>query len=332
VINTQWQDPGFNIVRAAHAELFVRDLARSRRFYVDLLGLAVTDEDAQTLYLRGYEEQDHHSLVLRAGAPHVGHLAFRVGRPDDLPKIEEYYTRLRRPTRWARDEEVGQTLALRVQDELGFPFEFFYAIKREPRILQRFDQHRGAHIMRMDHFNLLVPDAAQGYEAFRALGFRCSEYTVTDPPDARVWAAWMYRKPGVHDVALMNGVGPRLHHVGLWASDMLSILRACDILAAAGQAAAIERGPGRHGLSNAFFLYLRDPDGHRVELFTGDYYTGDPDFEPIAWSVHDPRRGTFWGHAAPASWFEEASTVLNLNGQVVETSKARLTERPQTVT
>lgn len=332
VINTAWQDPGFNIVRAAHAELFVEDLGRARHFYSDLLGLVVTDEDSKTLYLRGYEERDHHSIVLRTGPPRLGHLAFRVGRPGDLERIEAYYARLRRPTRWARDEEAGQPLALRVQTELGFPFEFFYEIRREPRLLQRFDQYRGAHIMRMDHFNLFVPDVASGYEAFRALGFRCSEYTVTDPPDARLWAAWMYRKPGVHDVALMNGAGPRLHHVGLWVSEAGSILRACDLLAAAGEGAAIERGPGRHGISNAFFLYLRDPDGHRIELFTSDYYTGDPDFEPIAWSVNDPRRATFWGHAAPASWFEEASAVLDLDGRVVETSRARLRDRPQTVT
>ena len=30
--------------------------------------------------------------------------------------------------------------------------------------------------------------------------------------------------------------------------------------------------------------------------------------------------------------FEEATTVLNLSGRVVDTSKARLAERPQTVT
>jgi hypothetical protein len=30
-------------------------------------------------------------------------------------------------------------------------------------------------------------------------------------------------------------------------------------------------------VSNAFYVYLRDPDGHRVELYTSDYFTGDPD-------------------------------------------------------
>ena len=64
-----------------------------------------------------------------------------------------------------------------------------------------------------------------------------------------------------------------------------------------GHAHAIERGPGRHGVSNAFFVYLRDPDGHRIELYACDYYTGDPDHKPLRWSVSDPRCRSFWGAA-----------------------------------
>jgi catechol 2,3-dioxygenase len=69
----------------------------------------------------------------------------------------------------------------------------------------------------------------------------------------------------------------------------------------------MERGPGRHGISNAFFLYIRDPDGHRIELFTSDYLTVDPDLAPLRWSLTDPQRQTLWGHPAPKSWFEEGS-------------------------
>ena len=32
-----------------------------------------------------------------------------------------------------------------------------------------------------------------------------------------------------------------------------------------------------HDVSNAFYVYLRDPDGHRLKIYTSDYYTGDPD-------------------------------------------------------
>ncbi len=59
--------PPFNIVRLSHVELAVTDLAASRAFYVDTLGLQVTDEDDETLYLRAMEERGHHCLVLRKG-------------------------------------------------------------------------------------------------------------------------------------------------------------------------------------------------------------------------------------------------------------------------
>ena len=89
----------------------------------------------------------------------------------------------------------------------------------------------------------------------------------------------------------------------------------------------IERGPGRHGVSNAFFVYLRDPDGHRVELYTGDYYTGDPDHEPIRWSASDARRRTFWGHHVPDSWYEEGSLVRGADGRAAELAEPILDER-----
>lgn len=393
MIDILWERPPFDIVRAAHAELLVSDLEASRHFYVDLLGFVVTEETPGALYLRGYEEQVHHSLVLRqlpaAGGPAGGgpgsalrpevpapgprrhgfppepgrvepgaepapaqgrslpaaaqgralpaaaHLAYRVADEDDLDRLAAFFQSRGCPVIWLEPgDEPGQGRALRVQDPLGFPVEFFCGMQRAERLLQRFDRYRGAHILRLDHFNLHVPDVQAAFDHYKALGFRCSEYTATDPPGPgeKLWAAWMYRKPNVHDVALMNGDGPRLHHLGFWVSDTQSVLWACDILAAAGLAAAIERGPGRHGLSNAFFVYLRDPDGHRIELYTCDYYTGDPDFEPIRWSVNDPRRGTFWGHAAPASWFDESSRVLDLGGRPVPVEPAKLAERPQTVT
>ena len=40
--------PPPDILRAASMELVVTDLAESRHFYVDVLGLVVTEEDAET--------------------------------------------------------------------------------------------------------------------------------------------------------------------------------------------------------------------------------------------------------------------------------------------
>jgi len=100
-----------------------------------------------------------------------------------------------------------------------------------------------------------------------------------------------------------------------------------------GMASAIERGPGRHGISNAFFLYLRDPDLNRVELYTNDYLIADPDFEPIKWKLSDPRRATFWGHQPPRSWFDEAALVEDIRtGELLPTREGQLQGRPEFVT
>ncbi len=121
-----------------------------------------------------------------------------------------------------------------------------------------------------------------------------------------------------------------MHHVGVWVTDMVSLIRAADILGAAtDQAESIERGPGRHGISNAMFLYLRDPDGNRVEIYTSDYLTVDLDLDPIRWDLNDRRRQTLWGHAAPQSWFEEASPLEALDGGFVETTESVLDSKPQ---
>jgi len=259
----------FNITHAAHAEYRVTDLGRARAFYVDALGLVEVERDARCLYLGGLEERDKYSLVLRlAPSAGVGHMAFHVSSPDDLEALARLHAAAGLPLRWmeAGASERGQGRALRVQDPSGLPVEFFCEIEQRERLLQRFDLYRGAHIMRVDHFNCQVPDVQAANDWWtRQLGFRCSEYTVTDPvpghegaPD-RLWAVWLHRKQNVHDLALMNGIGPRLHHVGLWLQDTHSVLRACDILASMGMVAAIERGPGRHGISNAFFCTCATP-------------------------------------------------------------------------
>ena len=45
--------PPFNISRSSHVRLNVADLAESRNFYMNVLGLVVTEEDDSTCYLRG---------------------------------------------------------------------------------------------------------------------------------------------------------------------------------------------------------------------------------------------------------------------------------------
>ncbi|ASS88951.1 3,4-dihydroxyphenylacetate 2,3-dioxygenase [Aeribacillus pallidus] len=308
----------FNIIRCARAVLLVTNLEASRDFYENALGFVVTEADENHLYLRGYEEHNHHSLVLKKAAqPGVEAISYKVYSDEDLNKLYDYFQQKNMNPKWIENQHAVER-AFRVQDISGLPVEFFARMDTVERLLQRYDLYKGARIQRIDHFNCMVPDVQKAYDFYvKELGFACSEYTETE--NNELWAAWLHRKPNVHDLAFMNGNGPRLHHIGFWLSDQLSLIHACDVLAAMGYAKNIERGPGRHGLSNAFFLYLRDPDGHRIELYNGDYLTSDPDFLPIRWDINDPRRQTFWGHEAPDCWFNEASQVFDIHsGELVE--------------
>jgi catechol 2,3-dioxygenase len=321
--------PPFDVIRAAHVELVVSDLPSALEFYSDLLGMIVTEQSDEAAYLRGWEEYLHHSLVLRAGPrPAVDHLAFRVSDERHLDVIADDFARRKCKIRW-HDGERGQGKALRVLDPLGFPLEFFHQMQALESNTQAFHLQRGAPILRFDHVNLHVPDGEKACALWQELGFRVTEYISTDGEPEQLTGVWLRRKPTVHDVALTVGKGPRLHHFAMWLAEPAGVTRACDQLAAAGHAHAIERGPGRHGVSNAFFVYLRDPDGHRIELYTCDYYTGDPDHPPKRWSVNDTRCRSFWGTRAPDSWYEESSTVLDLDGRVVDTSDARVDERSE---
>ena len=304
--------PPPDIVRSAYAELVVTDLQRAHWFWVDLLGFVVTEASPGALYLRGYDELTHHNLILRKGTePAAGRLGFRVRTPADLDRAVDFYHSLGcRAVRVPAGATPGVGAAVRAEDPLGFTVEFFHHATLTDRLQQRYDLRRGAEVARMDHFNIAVPDVQAAYEYYRSLGFGLSE-TIED--GQTLYAAWMYRKQTVHDVAFTGGAGPRLHHLGFFAHESHHVLRICDILGSLHEERHIERGPGRHGVSNAFYVYLRDPDGHRLEIYTSDYYTGDPDHPVLRWDVTDPRRRDFWGHAVIPSWYAEASTVLDLD-------------------
>ncbi len=323
--------PSLDILRAGHVELLVTDLRRARKFYVETLGFVESEATATQLFLRGLEDRHHHSLVLSlAKEPGLGHLAFKVRSDDDLKELERLYGGLGLETFWF-DEERGVGKSLRVQDQFGVPVEFYRGMEKAEWMLRRFDQYRGAKVMRLDHFNMLLPDVDPAYRWYtQELGFTCTEYTETEDSTPKMWAAWLRRKHTCHDVALMTGIGPRLHHAGFTVSDRNSIMDCADVLASSGYLTAMERGPGRHGISNAFFLYLRDPDGNRIELYTGDYLSADPDWEPLKWKLNDPQRQTFWGAPAPASWFDEAMRVRSFkDGGFASLTKPSIADRPE---
>lgn len=297
--------PAFNVVRLSHVELGVTDLQKSKEFYANVLGLQITDETSDAVYLRAMEERGHHCIVLKkSNIAEARELGFKVFDDENLNRAEQFFRSKELPIDWIEKPFQGRTFKTR--DPSGVPLEFFASMDRLPPIHQKYALYKGVKPLRIDHFNCFSPDVDASVQFYNQLGFRVTEYTA-DEETGKLWAAWLHRKGGVHDMAFTNGLGPRLHHVAFWVPTPLNIIDLLDLMATTGWLANIERGPGRHGISNAFFLYVRDPDGHRIEIYCSDYQTVDPDLEPIKWDLKDPQRQTLWGAPAPRSWFEEGS-------------------------
>src|SRR5690606_35274587 len=158
-------------------ELVVTDLAASRHFYVDVLGLVVTAEDDDAIHLRTFEEFIHHNLVLRRGpVAAAAALSYRVRTPGDLDRAVAFYAELgcrveRRPEGFTRG--VGDSV--RVVDPLGFPVEVFHDVEHVERLTGRYDRHSPGALVRLDHFNQVTPDVPRAVRHLEDLGFRVTE-------------------------------------------------------------------------------------------------------------------------------------------------------------
>ena len=144
--------PPFNIVRLSHIELVVSDLAASRTFYVDTLGLQVTHEDAERIYLRAMEERGHHCVVLVKGSDPVANvLGFKVYSEADLDKAAEFFAGKGMQAEWVERPYMGRTL--RTTDAQGIPLEFYFKMERLAPIHQKYRLYKGVKPLRIDHFN-----------------------------------------------------------------------------------------------------------------------------------------------------------------------------------
>jgi catechol 2,3-dioxygenase len=299
------------VLRLAHVEVGVDDLGAARGFYVDLLGFVEHGRDDRCCYLRGAEEFDAWSLKLTEGEAGLVHSGFRVSRPDDLDEIEALHHELGLPVERApAGTEPEQGEALRARTPEGHRVEFFHEFDEiDPYVDGRLILPMRRRVLsgvppaRIDHVSMRVPDmeTALSYWVGR-LGFSLSEMWIDGPGDVpRV--AWVRRTPRSHDVALGTNPEAAFHHLAFAVSDPAALLRAADLIGDAQLEDRLEWGPSRHGATNAFALYVSDPAGNRLELYTGDY-TRDLDRTPLVWRAAGyARQGhSWWGNPPPESF------------------------------
>jgi len=312
VIPPSSKNPPFNITRASHVRYFVKDLAESLRFYTEVLGFVVSDQDAKIAYLRGIEESCHHSVVLMVtdGEPAAECVGMRVASEEDLHRAKEYLPKVGGTAEFIDRPYQGLSL-LTTFAPGGPPVELCSGMPVVPRYLNNFPAQKGGRVLRLDHYQCVVADVASMYARCMELGFRPSKYT-TDVESGKLLSRFLTRKNNPHDFVLGQAAGPRLHHSSYVVSDLQAMLRAADIAGNLGYGRQVEHGPGRHGPPNGIFIYFRDPDGHRIEFVLPPMQFMDPEDLPNTWHSTDSVSLVPWGGGPPQRWREEMSKFAGI--------------------
>lgn len=309
------------IYRLGYAKLNVSNLEKSLDFYEKTLGFIKTKQEGKTAYLRAVEEFDQYSLILHEDRDNVclHHFGLRVSSEEALDEIKQKNEELGVEMEEVKDEDLGRVI--KIVTPSGHPVAFYH---HSPQVnvyhgenrdvilpMRRSHLQNGVPPVRIDHMNIRVPNVNKEWDFWKNFGFSMSEYVEGDNENER-YAAWLRREPFTHDIALVYKEVASLHHVAFIVDGVTGVVKTADILADAGYRDSIEYGPGRHGVSNAFFLYIKDPDGHRIEIYADDYKR-DLDQEPIGWTqeAYEKNGRLWWGSEVPASFKE--TTPINKN-------------------
>jgi catechol 2,3-dioxygenase len=304
-------EPIQDVAHLAHVEMRTPRMAETLAFLTTIYGLQESHRDGRSVYLRAWGDYYHHTLkITEAAQAGLGHVAWRAVSPQALDRRVQVL----QARGWGRgwiDGDAGHGPAYRFVDPAGHPMEIFYDVEwhEAPDALRtrlKNQPHRrplaGLGTRRIDHVNLLAANVNANRQFLQeCLGFRLREHIVHRGLEM---GAWLSVTPLVHDIAYMrdaSGADGRFHHVAFWVDDYGDLMRAADILMEAGM--RIEAGPAKHAITNGLFLYLYEPGGNRLELFTGGYLIFAPDWQPVTWTEEDRELRVWWGEELPESFF-----------------------------
>lgn len=318
------KEPIFDTAELAHTELYTPNLEGTLGFFKNLIGMQETTRKGKSVYLRAYEDYYHHTLkITEADEPGMGHTAWRASCPQALDRRVEALKESGYGIGWNNgDIGHGPAYEFKTPDghkmEILWEVEYYNAPEDQKSKLKNRPQKRptnGLPVRRIDHVNLLASDVTKNKEFMMdTLGFKLREHLELD--EGGDGAAWLSVSPLVHEIAFMNdeaGGKGRLHHVCYWYGFPENIMDLADIFK--DHDIEIEAGPLKHGVSQAWIMYVFEPGGNRVELF-GDsgYLILDPDWKPIKWTEEEVETAIIWyGDSLPEDYFSRGTPPVKTN-------------------
>jgi catechol 2,3-dioxygenase len=281
----------------AYAELISPKPEETVQWMVDVLGLEETERQGQSVYLRGFAEWLHSSLIVTEGpAPALGRIGWRGYGPGDPELVAKRVEAAGMGIGWV-DERPGRGAAYQYRAPVGqHVHEVFWEVERyeappekaEPNFRNRPQKNpsRGAQARYLDHVTIASPNMVEDIAFYKTLGQRHTSIMHVEP-GFNVFATMTANgiRP-THDLGLVpdfSGATGRVNHIAYRVDQRLDVERAAEAFIAAGN--AIEFGPGVHGIDEITYLYVREPGGMRIEINAGGWVNAEPDFEAKDWHV-----------------------------------------------
>lgn len=285
------------VLRPGHVALRVLELEPALKHYRDVLGLIeVARDDKGRVFLKAWDEHDHHSVVLReADEAGMDYMGWKVDSPATLKKLaaDVEQSGLATEMSWI---PAGEHPATGERFRFTIPTGHVMELFAEKEIIGNNcgtdgqdinpdpwpDGLKGIAPTRFDHCLLYGDDLDGTVKLFtEVLGFGIAEQVMLAGDKKFMIGAFLSCSNKAHDVAFIRQpVKGKLHHASFELRSWEQVLRAGDILSRTKT--SIDIGPTRHGITRGETIYFFDPSGNRNEVFSGGYIYY-PDKPTITW-------------------------------------------------
>jgi catechol 2,3-dioxygenase-like lactoylglutathione lyase family enzyme len=128
----------FRLRKIGHVALFVADVERSTRFYVDMLGFQISDLYQEDMMPGGAAfvrlNTDHHGIALfkatqdRDPGAGLHHMAFEVGSLDEVFRVRDHLRAHGVPIHFEGRRRAGVQIAVEFRDPDGHNLEIYWGI------------------------------------------------------------------------------------------------------------------------------------------------------------------------------------------------------------
>ncbi len=289
-----------SVTRLGHIGLVVRDLDRYAEFLTDGLGLRQIDRQGGVARF-GANSRHHQVRVTEGDAPGCDGIGFDVADLDGLAalraRVEAAGLEIVRDA--PVDDAIAHGFSFRVPE--GPVIELCVDVAQAPAVggendvyRLRFDSQTG--VRKLGHVTMAAADPFAVERPFvDVLGFRVSDRF----PGVLSWARC---NRDHHAVGFAQAAGPGIHHIAYEIASFAHLERFLDRLADRG--VRLVWGPGRHGPGNNIFVYLVDPEGNLIEVYT-ELVQIENEHDYVAHEWTDLQEvGNSWGPLPEQSWFE----------------------------